>query len=445
MLEKSSSVEKKIASLISLYEKNLLDEALVEAKVLSKQYPDNPSIYNIHGIINASLGNYKQSVDCFSRSIKLDPNNSKTYNNLASAFHNLNQFEEAIINYNKSIKIKPDFAKAHFNLGKTLNDLERFDEAILSYTKAIDLNPEFEEAYNNLVIILNFYVPKKYNKNLCIKSSELLQNINFNYNLDHQISDIDVKNFFKICNNIIFDNLKKLKSTETQIYRRNEINLNCDRHFDVFNNFNVIPKYCFGCFKVLIEPINVMELFKLYIVFDNLNLKNNNTRKCMLELRPNISGSYKGYIYCTSLNEAYEIQNQVDIILKKKIKENYLISVKRGCSEFGVAYPEFKKVNKNKNTLMKYNEEWKQKENLTDIHRKEKNILTKKTLQKSLKGVTVNDILIMHNWLGYAKKIGDLSYKNITEDVTIHPAIEKELSGQLLKRSKVFTSTSINK
>ena len=94
---------------------------------------------------------------------------------------------------------------------------------------------------------------------------------------------------------------------------------------------------------------------------------------------------------------------------------------------------------------MKYNEEWKEKENLTDIYRSEKNILTKKTSQKSLNGVTVNDVLIMQNWLGYAKKIGDLSYKNIIDDVTIHPLIEKELSNQLLKRTKEFTSTSINK
>ena len=444
MIDKTLSVEKKINSLISLYKKDLLDEALAEAKVLSDQYPDNPSIYNIYGIINAGLGNYKQSIDCFSRSIKLDSNNSKTYNNLASSFNNLGQFNEAIINYNKALTIKPSFAEAHFNLGKTLNDVERFDDAILSYSKAIDLNPEFEEAYNNLVKILAFYVPEKHNTNPCIISNKLLQNINFNYDLNNQISDISVKNFFKVCNNIILKNIDKLKSTETQIYRRNEINLNCDRHFDVFNNFNVIPKYCFACFKVLIEPNNVMELFKLYIVFDNLNLKNNNTRKCMLELRPNISGAYKGYIYCSSLNEAYEVQNQVDAILKKKIKASIVISVKRGCSEFGVAYPEYKKINKNENTLMKYNEEWKEKENLTDIYRNEKNILTKKTLQKSLKGVTVSDVLIMRNWLGYAKKIGDLSYKNIINDVTIHPLIEKELSSQLLKRSKEFTSTSIN-
>jgi hypothetical protein len=66
-----------------------------------------------------------------------------------------------------------------------------------------------------------------------------------------------------------------------------------------------------------------MELFKLYFVFDKLNLKNNNPRKCMLEMRPEVSGDYKGYIYCFSLSEANEIQNQLTTILNKKNKRKY--------------------------------------------------------------------------------------------------------------------------
>ena len=176
------------------------------------------------------------------------------------------------------------------------------------------MNPEFEEAYNNLVKILTFHISKKHNTNPCIISNKLLQNVIFNYNLYNKISNSDIKSFFKICNNIILKNknIDSLKSIETQIYRRNTTNLNCDRHFEVFNTFNAIPKFCFECFKVLIEPNNVVDLFKLYFVFDNLNLKNNNTRKCMIEFRSNISGSYKGYIYCSSLNEANEIRDQVD-------------------------------------------------------------------------------------------------------------------------------------
>ena len=47
----------------------------------------------------------------------------------------------------------------------------------------------------------------------------------------------------------------------------------------------------------------------------------------------------------------------------------------------------------------------------------------------------------MRNWLGYAKKIGDLSYKNIINDITIQSMIEKKLSDQLLERSKQFNSS----
>ena len=442
MPNKSLSPEEKVELLISLYKKNLLKEALLKAETFAKEHPNNPSIHNIYGIIHSGLENYKESIFFFLKSTKLDPDNAKTYNNLASALNNLGQFKEAILNYNKALMLNPNFAEAHFNLAKTLNDVDRFEDAIISYCKAIDLDPNFEDAYNNLIKILTFYVPKKNNTNICLISNKVLQNVIFNYNSNSKISDSDIKSFFKTCNNILTKNknIDSLESIETQIYRRNTTNLNCDRHFDVFNTFNVIPKFCFGCFKVLIEPNNVVDFIKLYFVFDNLNLKNDNTRKCMIELRSNISGSYKGYIYCSSLNEANEIREQVDKTVKKKIEKSIPISVKRGCSEFGISYPEYKKINESNSKLMKYNEEWKEKEKLIDNSRSEKNILVKKKLQKSLHGINVSDILIMRNWLGYAKKIGDLSYKNIIDDITIQSLIEKKLSDQLLERSKQFNS-----
>ncbi len=89
---------------------------------------------------------------------------------------------------------------------------------------------------------------------------------------------------------------------------------------------------------------------------------------------------------------------------------------------------------------MKYNKDWKEKEKLIDIDRSEKNIVNKKKLQESLHGINLSDVLIIRNWLGYAKKIGDLSYKNIVDDITIQPIIEKKLTDQFLERSKQFNS-----
>ena len=405
MSNKPLSVQEKINKLVSLYEKDLLKEALIEAKSLSKQYPNVSLIYNIYGIINHALGNWDKSVDCFS----------------------------------KAIKLKPAYAEAHHNLGIALDNLGQLEEAIFSYTKAIEFKPDFATAHESLIRILTFYNPKKSNLNPCVIANKLLQTINYSYGSNTQISDDDVVTFFQRCNNVIFENINYVNSDETEIFRSNTVDLKCERHFKVFNAFNAIPEYCFGCYKVQIGLRNVMELFKLYFVFDKLNLKNNNPRKCMLEMRPEVAGAYKGYIYCFSLSEANEIQNQLTTILNKKINKNISITVKRGCSEFGIAYPQYKKINQNDGQLMKYNEKWRSKEKFIDDKLAKRNQSKQRVLRKNLPGATVSDILIMCNWLVYAKIIGDTSYKKIIKEIPISPVIEKKLSNKLSKRKEDFS------
>ena len=405
MSNKPLSVQEKINKLVSLYEKDLLKEALIEAKSLSKQYPNVSLIYNIYGIINHALGNWDKSVDCFS----------------------------------KAIKLKPAYAEAHHNLGIALDNLGQLEEAIFSYTKAIEFKPDFATAHESLIRILTFYNPKKSNLNPCVVANKLLQTINYSYGSNTQISDDDVVTFFQRCNNVIFENINYVNSDETEIFRSNTVDLKCERHFKVFNAFNAIPEYCFGCYKVQVGLRNVMELFKLYFVFDKLNLKNNNPRKCMLEMRPEVPGAYKGYIYCFSLSEANEIQNQLTTILNKKINKNISITVKRGCSEFGIAYPQYKKINQNDGQLMKYNEKWRSKEKFIDDKLAKRNQSKQRVLRKNLPGATVSDILIMCNWLVYAKIIGDPSYKKIIKEIPISPVIEKKLSNKLSKRKEDFS------
>ena len=181
-----------------------------------------------------------------------------------------------------------------------------------------------------------------------------------------------------------------------------------------------------------------MELFKLYFVFDNLNLKDNNTRKCMIELRENVSGMYKGYIYCRSLDEANSIENQLKKILSKTIVKNFLVKVKRGCTEFGMLYPEYKDIKKN----MKYDEKWRDKEKIVDEKLKDQSVKIVSSNFKNLTGTTLRDVLIMYNWLSYAKKAGDLSYKKIFENITISKTIENLFSDKLSKRSREFDYVS---
>ena len=407
MLNDPLSLQEKINKLVFLYQKRMFKEALLEADSLVKKNPNVSIVHNINGIINLALDNWKNSIECFF----------------------------------KAIKIQPNYAEAYYNLGIAQDNLEQMEEAVQSYTKAIEIKPDFTIAHEALIHILSFYNPKKNSSNLCVKANKLLQDGIYNYSSEKKISDTDVKNFFIRANNIILKNLNSLNLSETEVFRSNIVDLKCERHFNVFNTFKVIPEYCFGCYKVQIELKNVIELFKLYFVFDNLKLKNSNTRKCMIELRPKVESSYKGFIYCGSLEEANKIYNQVNSILNKNINQKTSILVKRGCSEFAVAYPEYKKIYKDKRDLMKYDEKWRTKEKQIDDQLMQEGNTKKRRLRNNLLGASVCDILIMRNWIAYAKIIGDMSYKKIIEEVSIPAHIEKKLSYRLSKYKKESSSS----
>ncbi len=360
----------------TLFQKGEYKKALKISTILVQNHSDNYFVQNMHGYILLSLNNYKISKKFFLNCINLNKN----------------------------------FAEAHYLLGianVNLNDLERSLENFLS---AIKLNPNLEDAHNKIISILTSFKPKNNHEHPYVFVNYMVDKIKINYNEDEFIEDYEIKNFFTKSIDIVDKYLKNLGSPETQIFRQNSDNLNCDRHFKVFNTYNAIPEFCFGCFKIVIELKNVLDLFKLYFVFDNLYLGLKNIRKVMVETRDKVSGTYKGLIYCKNVNEVILIEEKLNKLLGKNIGNNFSISTKRGCTEFGIKYPEYKKISLNKSEMMKYDDTWKDKEKIIDNQIYNENS-EKALIYPSLKGPKLKDILIMKNWLIYAKKINDNSFK----------------------------------
>ncbi len=186
----------------------------------------------------------------------------------------------------------------------------------------------------------------------------------------------------------------------------------CKRDMAVFRQFNVIPKYCFDCYKVLIEPRTVVELFKLMVFFEKLDLPNDNTRKCMAEARAQVSGTYKGYIYCRGIEEAEKIVNMIQKPIADEISKKIPIAVKRGCSEYSLVYPEYAQIEKS-TTMMKYKEEWQIYENMVD----EKFIIDAQLSESDThnhSSYTLDEYVTMFYWLQYAATISDMSYLEIS-------------------------------
>ena len=435
--EQSKNAELDIKEIINLFQNGLVKEALTKSENLIKKEKDLPFLLNLNGIININLNNWGKAQISLNKAISLNKGYVEAYNNLGIVHNNLGNLNEAIKNFSVSVKLKNNYSNGYNNLGSAYDDLGQNEQAIENYSKALEFDSKHAEAQRNLIHILTHFTPLKKNFNPIIIANNSLQKKKKFFILTEDTKKIDIATLFKDSNKIIQDNIKELTFFETQIYRRNSIDLNCKRHHKAFNDLNVIPKFCFNCFKIQIEPKNVFELFKLFLIFDELKLSKNNTRKCLVELRPNISGIYKGLIYCTGMEEAEKILKDITPTLKKLIDNNIMIKIKRGCSEFAEKYKEYKEINKDKPNFMKYKNEWKEKERIFDIN-ETKNKKRKKNFKDSISGLTISDVLVMNNWLNYAKSINDLTYKDISEDMFYSDYISKTISTQLEKRKNEF-------
>ena len=344
------------------------------------------------------------------------PQSSYLFNLLGATLKEQNKFQEAERVFEKATHLKPDYAAAYCNRGIALRCLGRLNEAVQSMHIAMENDPKDSYISDSLIHLLNHYTPNIETGCPYVKAQKSLQQISVEYTSTPMITDETVRHLYQQCHSILaLHNILDIDTNKNQLYRGAASHNNCPRHKMVFNEFKIIPEHCFSCYKVTLEPRTVVELFKLLLVFDKLKLPDNNHRKCIVEVRPEISGTYTGFIYCSSLDEGKEILNIVRPIVDETLFKGLPISVKRGCSEFQVAYPAYGHITDNKTQQMTYNEEWRNHEAYAD-----KNMITQtddnpNDFTYNHSGFTLLDILVMRKWLAYAAKIGDLSYLKIVE------------------------------
>ena len=341
----------------------------------------------------------------------MKPDLVEAHYNLGSILSNLGKLQEAELSLRKVIEMKPDFVEAHCNLGSILSSLGKLQEAELSLTKAIELNPKNKSIKSKLISLLTIYKPQVISSNQLYIINEEFRNIGLIKKKNSVITDQEAIKLYKDGLKIYKKYNLDLETSLSQVYKRNEKILNCKRHKLIFNQEKIIPEFCFSCYKVQVEVDSIIELIKLYLVFNTLELENNNTRKCIIELRNNISGFYKGLIYCLGLTEALEISERLNLNLQNNIRVDLISKVKRGCSEYPLEFPEYEKINISGNQPMSYDKKWRSIEKKIDEGNKDWG-----KAKKSIEGFNLNDFLIMRNWIAYAQKIEDQSVNKITNE-----------------------------
>lgn len=361
---------------------------------------------------------------------KLNPNIIKYVNNGVALFK-LGKINDSIQSFKNAIKENPNSNLAHNNLGISYLELGIYSKALKHFLIAIKINENDLGTIMNLINVLTLYKSSKKDEHPLIYIDHVIGQTLMNYKDENLYFEENLTNLLIKSNDHIKKYNKNLYSNETQLFRKNSKNLNCNRHFKVFNEYNIIPKYCFSCYKVQINLSNVVDLIKLFLVFNNLYLKNNNIRKCIVEMRQNIKGNYKGYIYCEGISEAQDIIKKLDQKIKEANINNFNLNIKHGCSEYYKSYPAFEEISNDEDKEFKYFSNWAEKEKLIDLREPGRLKKDQKILGETLKGIHLSDILIINNWISYADATGDYSYKKIYNSFVNSGSMKKYLENQI--------------
>ena len=403
------SKQETIQRALKLHSKGKIKEAAIYYQYFINQGFQDGNVFSNYGVILRNLKKFKEAEKYLRKAIEVAPKFAMAYSNLGNTLYDLGKLKEAEKFLRKAIDIDPYYVISYSNLSNVLKDLGKIKEAEKILIKAIEIKPGDKIIEANLINLLTLFKPEKVKLNNLFKINEEFKIINISTRKDNDISDERVKGIYMHGLNIYKKYNLNLVTPFSQIYKKNEKNLNCKRHMLIFNEHKIIPEFCFECYKVQVEVNSVIELIKLFLVFNSFKCQN--TRKCMVETRKDVSGFYKGLIYCSGLKEALKISEEINTEIKKNIRTDLKSIIKRGCSEYALEFPEYKAISLSGNQPMDYIKDWSKIEKEFD-----KNNFEWGKSTPNIEGFNLNNFLVMRNWLAYAKKIGDKSLIKITNE-----------------------------
>jgi len=147
---RSGLTQVQVDTVTSLYSHGQIPESLVAIEILTKNYPNEPLLYNISGACYNLLGQFDAAVKSYKHALAINPNYAEVHFNLGVTLQKLGQLDVAVNSYEQALAIKPDYAEAYYNLGITLQKIGQLDAAVYSYSQAIAVNPNYAEAHFNL-------------------------------------------------------------------------------------------------------------------------------------------------------------------------------------------------------------------------------------------------------------------------------------------------------
>ena len=269
------------------------------ATQIRKALTIKPDFVNLHFILaNAlkQLGKFNEAINSYQKAIELKPDYVQAHNNLGSLFRELGKRGEAITSFTTASEIDPNFARARCNAGLALKETGRLDEAIINFKKALEIDPDFTDAAfflaealyfqgrtneavqillttlenksenpqfsGFLIDILDSHIPDNDSQDVRILAQNNLHSITFPALGSSKIKDQSINLLYQQCQAILSAYDLPAHHHPTQKWSGKSLEVGCDRHMLIFDKFNIIPEFCFGCYKVSMDLPKVVDLFK---------------------------------------------------------------------------------------------------------------------------------------------------------------------------------------
>jgi len=146
-----SDNDKPHVDLSSAYiKKGMLNEALEECGIALAIKPDDELAHRNLGIIYAEMGQLDKAVEELQAAIVIDPYSAEAHNNLGNAYGRIGQIDQSIEQLREAIRINPEYIEAHFNLGVSYSIMGQTDQAVQQFETVLKLDPKDSAARENL-------------------------------------------------------------------------------------------------------------------------------------------------------------------------------------------------------------------------------------------------------------------------------------------------------
>ncbi len=110
--------------------------------------PEDSNSWNGKGNSLYELEKYQDTIACYEKAIELDPKDPNPWNGKGNSLYRLEKYQDAIACYEKSIELDPKDPNPWNGKGHSLNSLERYQDALECFDKAIELDPEYSYPWN---------------------------------------------------------------------------------------------------------------------------------------------------------------------------------------------------------------------------------------------------------------------------------------------------------